>query len=361
MKRLITISILALFLFSSVQAQIKKVAVLEPLGNFSMIQKAILRAKLAETLTNSGTFEAFARNYSEYDLECITQIIDENKTLLVECSLVEQESGNVVTTVTQHLTSHPITEFEKDCVHLALKLVWWSSVGTTSQISHIENPHNGNLYCPDGIELVYVEGIDSGNMIINSFFIGKFEVTQAQWKAIMGNNYSHFEGDNLPVENVSWYDIQAFLVKLNAVTDRNYRLPTEEEWEFAARGGTVGEGYMYSGNDNINSVAWYFDNSGNNTVKRKYENGKRMKYTEYIGRRTHPVGTKKPNELGIFDMTGNVWEWCKDWYDDSQMYRAARGGGWDNNDHFCRLSMRTPIFPNNRDSRLGFRVVLSVK
>ena len=361
MKKTITIVLVALFLFSTLQAQPKKVAILEPSGNFSIIQKAILQAKLAEVLTNSGGYDAFNNSDTDRELICITELADANNQLLVVCKLVEQISGKVLTSTEHRIANKPITEFEKGCIQLAFKLAWWSTAGATAQISDIDSLQNGIHYCPDGIDLVYVECLDTSISKTNGFFIGMFEVTQAQWKAIMGNNYSHFISDNLPVENASWWDAQGFLARLNVVTGNNYRLPTETEWEFAARGGTLGKGNIYSGSANINNVAWYYDNSGNRIMKRKFDNEKKIRYSEDRDRSTHPVGTKEPNELGIFDMTGNVWEWCEDWYDSSQRDKAVRGGGWDNNAHTCIISTRTHIPPSNRDSRVGFRVVLSGK
>ncbi|WP_282776075.1 formylglycine-generating enzyme family protein, partial [Phaeodactylibacter xiamenensis] len=130
---------------------------------------------------------------------------------------------------------------------------------------------------------------------LSSFSIGKYEVTQAQWEAVMGSNPSGFSScGSCPVENVSWNDVQDFIVKLNRMTGGNYRLPTEAEWEYAARGGNRSRGHKYSGSDNLGSVGWYRDNSD---------------------KKTHPVGKKTPNELGLYDMSGNVWEWCSDWYD----------------------------------------------
>ena len=125
----------------------------------------------------------------------------------------------------------------------------------------------------------------------NDYYIGRYEVTQALWQAVMGSNPSKFKGDDLPVETVNWGDCQDFISKLNAMTDKRFRLPTEAEWEYAARGGKKSRGYKYSGSKTLGDVAWYEGNSGS---------------------KTHAVGTKQPNELGIYDMTGNVYEWCQD-------------------------------------------------
>ena len=186
---------------------------------------------------------------------------------------------------------------------------------------------------------------------LSSFYIGKYEVTQALWKAVMGSNPSSYKGDNLPVENVSWNDCQTFLRKLNAMTGKNFRLPTEAEWEYAARGGNLSRGYQYSGSKKIDDVAWYRNNSGS---------------------KTHNVGTKAPNELGIYDMSGNVWEWCQDWYGDYHGYsqtnptgpscganRVYRGGSWGSGAWLCRVAFRDNYTPGSRGNGLGLRLALS--
>ena len=188
--------------------------------------------------------------------------------------------------------------------------------------------------------------------LTNDYYMGKYEVTQALWQAVMGSNPSNFKGDNLPVEEVSWNDCQEFISKLNSLTGRKFRLPTEAEWEYAARGGKKSRSYQYSGSSNISDVAWYDGNSVN---------------------KTHPVGTKQANELGIYDMTGNVWEWCSDWYSsyssssqtnptgsDSGSARVSRGGGWFNDASYCRLSVRFYYTPDFRLDILGLRLALSV-
>ena len=186
---------------------------------------------------------------------------------------------------------------------------------------------------------------------VSSFYICKYEVTQALWKAVMGSNPSNWKGDNLPVETVSWNDCQDFIRKLNALTGKNFRLPTEAEWEFAARGGNKSRGYKYAGSNNIGDVAWFYGNSGN---------------------KTHVVGTKSPNELGIYDLSGNVWEWCQDWYGNyssasqtnptgasSGSDRVLRGGSWSRVAGDCRSSIRRYDAPGNNYISNGLRLVLS--
>ena len=186
---------------------------------------------------------------------------------------------------------------------------------------------------------------------LSSYYIGETEVTQALWMAVMGSNPSYFEGDDLPVVYVSWYDCQTFINRLNSLTGKNFRLPTEAEWEFAARGGNQSRHTPYSGSRRIDDVAWYRDNSGD---------------------LTHPVKTKQPNELGIYDMTGNVYEWCQDWLGSyssnaqtnptgasSGSDRVLRGGGWGRSPRGCRSSNRSGETPEFSNDNLGLRLVLS--
>ena len=191
--------------------------------------------------------------------------------------------------------------------------------------------------------------------ISKSFYMGKFEVTQGQWKKVMGNNPSNFTncGEDCPVENVSWNDIQEYIGKLckrEKQSPCKYRLPTEAEWEYSARAGSKTKYYW---GDTINDAyLWYDGNSGNTT---------------------HPVGKKKPNSWGLYDMSGNVWEWAGDWYDDSYYknspsadpkggnsggIRVLRGGSWYSNAGFGRLSFRYYYYPDFRDYSDGFRLVL---
>jgi hypothetical protein len=199
-----------------------------------------------------------------------------------------------------------------------------------------------------GGDYILVHGGKTGD-----FYIGKTEVTQAQWKAVMGNNPNKFKGDNLPVEQVSWYDAVEYCNKLSEMEGlskcysgsgdntscnfkaNGYRLPTEAEWEYAAKGGNQSRGYTYSGSNNVDEVAWY------------------TKTTNDKG--TKPVATKKPNELGIYDMSGNVWEWCWDWYTEGQS-RVVRGGSWYDLGSYCEVANRYGSNPDGRHFGSGFRV-----
>ena len=218
-------------------------------------------------------------------------------------------------------------------------------------------------------EMVYVEGgtFDMGatteqgsdaesdekpvhSVTLDGYYIGKCEVTQELWEAVMGSNPSHFKGAQNPVENVSWNDCQEFISMLNSLTGRTFRLPTEAEWEYAARGGNQSRHYKYSGSNNIFDVAWHDGDSGD---------------------KTHAVGTKTANELGIYDMSGNVIEWCSDWYGDyrrraqtnpqgpsSGSARVLRGGSWGGDARSCRVSFRNYGGPGGSFHAIGLRLVL---
>ena len=231
-----------------------------------------------------------------------------------------------------------------------------------------------------GIEMVFVEGgtyqmgSNDGDgdekpvhsVTVSSFYIGKYEVTQKQWKDVMGKNPSNWKGDNLPVENVSWYDVVEFCNKLSEregltpcytgsgdnircnFKANGYRLPTEAEWEYAARGGKKSKGYKYSGSNTLGDVGWFKDNSG---------------------KKTHDVGGKRANELGIYDMSGNVWEWCWDQYGSyssgeqtnptgpaTGSSRVIRGGYWYNSAYYCEVAFRSYSAPSVSNYYIGFRL-----
>ena len=203
---------------------------------------------------------------------------------------------------------------------------------------------------------------------ISDFEIGKYPVTQKLWSDIMGSNPSYFKGDYLPVEQVSWDDCQEFFKKLNQKTGKRYRLPTEAEWEFAARGGAFSKGFQYAGSNDLDEFGWYWENSGDKNLSGQWK-------SELITKnncRTHPVGRKKANELGLFDMSGNVWEWCANWYDKypssaqtnpvgptSGSDRVLRGGSWYNDAQDCRVAYRSFNSPKDRFNGISFRLASS--
>lgn len=258
--------------------------------------------------------------------------VEENKVVNINTTLTQSGSSskNVVL---------PITEF---CDMVKVRGGYFKMGGTIEQAG-----------------LVDADEFPVHEIKLDDFYIGKFEITQAQWESIMGSNPSNFKlgkDENLPVNQVSYDDIQKFLEKLRAKTGLNYRLPTEAEWEYAARGGSASKGTVYSGSNAIDSVAWNTINSGGGP---------------------HLGGTKAPNELGIYDMSGNVWEWCSDWYGakyyelsadiknpqgpSSGTYRIIRGGG--PNDRYpeksCRVSNRSNELPSKNGDTLGFRLAVS--
>lgn len=191
-----------------------------------------------------------------------------------------------------------------------------------------QNQERPSIFDELAADMVYVE-TDSGG-----FYLCKYEVSQRLWVAVMGENPSQMQGDDLPVEQVDWNDCQAFIAKLNALTGKRYRLPTETEWEYACKGGRHSKGYQYSGSNDIDAVAWYDGNSKE---------------------RSHPIGQKQPNELGLYDMSGNVWEWCQDMHESTGM---CRGGSWIHNARNC-----DPTLPNEtprafKINSLGLRLAL---
>lgn len=249
-------------------------------------------------------------------------------------------------------------------------------------------------------DMVYVKGgtfksngsnYTETSMTLSDFYIGKYEVTQAEWANVMGSNPSAFKGDQLPVEMVSWYDAVEYCNKRsiqeglkpfynidkdhkdpNNINENDqikwtvtvnqkangYRLPTEAEWEYAASGGLEGKGFKYSGSNKAEDVAWYWRNAGD-----KYLSGDwNWPVIESNHNRTKPVGTRKSNELGLYDMSGNVREWCWDWYGDGTVrqggsFRVVKGGGWIGDISNTEVTFRGKFDPNGYGPDQGFRVV----
>jgi formylglycine-generating enzyme required for sulfatase activity len=204
--------------------------------------------------------------------------------------------------------------------------------------------------------------VPTHTVVVDDFYIGKYEVTQAEWRKVMGDDLLEFNNkgcDQCPVDNVSWNDVQEFLRKLNTQTGIKYRLPTEAEWEYAARGGNLKRDYLFSGSNDLDDVAWY--NSNYLTM-----------VTHGNAKTTHPVGSKEANELGLYDMSGNVSEWCKDWYGNypsveqsnpsgpiSGINRTIRGGSWTDAPEVCRVTRRYGLTPQYRVNFVGFRLARS--
>ena len=269
-----------------------------------------------------------------------TVTISEGQTVSISGSLTSSTSSstaNALSSSGSSLSGNALTIPVKNGINIEMVKVEAGSfdMGATSEM---ENPNEDEK----PVHRV---------TLTNNYYVGKYEVTQALWQAVMGSNPSSFKGYDLPVETVSWDDCQDFISKLNAMTGKRFRLPTEAEWEYAARGGKKSRGYQYSGSNTLDDVAWYYGNSGN---------------------KTHVVGTKHPNELGIYDMTGNVIEWCQDWYGSyssspqtnpigavSGSFRVYRGGGWYYSAGCCRSSSRDYRSPGGRGNYLGLRLILS--
>jgi formylglycine-generating enzyme required for sulfatase activity len=182
--------------------------------------------------------------------------------------------------------------------------------------------------------------------------MSKFDVTQKEWHAIMGTTPAPKNCPECPIINVTWHDAKEFIEKLNQLSGINYRLPTEAEWEYAAKGGNKAHGYKFSGGDSAMMVAWY---------------------DSTISKEEHPVGEKKPNELGLYDMSGNVWQWCSDWFDEKYYskspsnnpsgpsagtpFKVVRGGSWWGPVKDCRVANRDKFEPDKKDDDVGFRLV----
>ncbi len=294
------------------------------------------------------------------------------KTYYLSLSLIDVKTGNI------ERVSEDICKCEVDQLIEASKRVTKRLMGEKLPEDHPEMMSSassmpaktGGEASAENMEFVLVKGgcykmgdsfgdgyIDERpvhEVCVNDFYIGRYDVTQGQWKEIMGNNPSEFDlcGDNCPVENISWNDAQAFIEKLKQRIGKNFRLPTEAEWEYAAKSGGKNEKWAGVSNESeLGKYAWYDADSGGNT---------------------HPVGQKKFNGLGLYDMSGNVWEWCQDFYDenyyknspknnptgpDSGTNRVLRGGSWFNGAGYTRTEKRLSIIPDYRDGNDGFRLV----
>ena len=296
---------------------------------------------LAWTITSNQSWCAVQPGYGEGNCE-ITVSVSENATGAPRNATLTVTADNLSRQVTVEQSFPIISEVEPEMVFVQGGDF---IMGCTSELGSD----------------CYNDEIPAHQVSVSDFYISKYEVTQTQWRMIMGTNPFSFTGDSLPVDNVSWNDVQVFISRLNALTGTQYRLPTEAEWEYAACGGGSSMGYKYSGSNNVDSVAWYWNNIPSQTMGNE-------------GYGTQPVGLKSPNELGIYDMSGNVFEWCSDWYDEytgstqtdptgplTGVYRVVRGGSWNSGERGVSISFRGFITPELYHNYLGFRLVCSSK
>lgn len=307
----------------------------------------------------------------------------------VEYDLSEQIETTVSVAVDNSYVFRPVYELSGNFGAHAVaghNIVYWDALTEWGEFDHdimvkISLRPLSQVIQANGISftMVYVQGgtfvmgatLEQGNdavenershvVKLSSYYISQTEVTQELWNAVMGENRSFFLGTGQPVNLVSYQDITTFISRLNLITGLNFNLPTEAEWEFAARGGKKSQGYKYAGGNNLRAVAW-FGQKENET----YDNGNSEGHS-------HMVATKQPNELGLYDMSGNLWEWCRDYYGDyptteqtdptgpkEGKYRVVRGGSFYSRAAYCRVSTRSANTPESRLTHTGFRLSLPV-
>lgn len=409
-KILIIAAMLLLKLAVMAQQDDKRVAILETVDKYDKVDYGVrfqLRAFVTAAVNHTPGYEGYDRvdmtminkehdfqrtgMVSDTDIKKIGQmtgassiVVAEaaaygNDRIIIAAKIINIESGRIENSTRPKVSSMDDNGMEQACNDVVNELLGRSSTpsgqrqGSSSQYS--QQSHEaatvtirvGNV----SFDMVKIEagsfvmgctseqGSDCNSVdrpyhrvtITQDYYIGKFEVTQELYEAVMGVNPSTWKSFDRPVEKVSWEDAQEFCAELSRMTGRKFSLPTEAEWEYAARGGRKASGSKYSGSSSVNNVAWYGDNSGG---------------------QTHPVGRLRPNELGIYDMSGNVYEWCQDWSGsysstsqtdpigpESGSYRVLRGGSWCLSASFCRVAARNDGTPGFRgDNTYGFRVVL---
>lgn len=417
MKRIIVIFISLLFaVFAFAQTPVKKVAILETVDKMGDVSYGVLfqvRSSLTHAISSSPGYEGYDRvdmasimgehNFqrtgmvSDSQIKQLGQMTGAAYVLIAEAAnygaqhiiiaakILDVEKGGVIASTPPSIADKDPMKMAEACKKICASLVGGSAGHTYTYSSHPASTQSSNAsygspapnrqnqtITVNGVSftMVYVEGgsfmmgctseqsgcesdeSPSHRVMLNSFYMGETEVTQELWRAVMGDNPSQFKGDKLPVEMVSWDDCELFVKFLNRMTGKHFRLPTEAEWEYAARGGRKSESNMYAGANSLSYVGWYDGNAGGST---------------------HVVKGKLPNELGLYDMSGNVWEWCQDWYSSSYYassptdnpknlssgsYRVLRGGSWGNDATYCRVASRDDDTPGSRYSGSGFRLVL---
>ena len=295
-------------------------------------------------------------------IDGVTKLYEENPRTIIE-SLKPEKNHEIVQSPIKHQDNQtPLANKQEEPVSQPVLQTGSFVVNRSNKETFTVNGISFNMIRVEGgtfqMGATSEQGSDAAKdeepthqVTLSSYYIGETEVTQELWEAVMGSNPSYYKGAKHPVEQVTWNDCQDFIRKLNAKTGRQFRLPTEAEWEYAARGGKKSQGYKYSGSNTIDDVAWNIETTNDNG--------------------THDVKTKQANELGLYDMSGNVYEWCQDWYGDyssssqsdpkgpsSGSDRVYRGGGWYDYAGGCRVSSRSFNSPGFANFSLGLRLAL---
>ncbi len=327
------------------------------------------------------TDKAKLATLSDVDYICVSRVAKDGDNYYILSKLINKSNGEV-SSPTDVYVQGGLGKLNESCKDLAERMTSKMSGRKISGVSSSPSPSQSYTETAWNInmKMVWVEGgdflmgctseqgsscnTDEQNVrrvTVDGYYIAMVEVTQSQWEKVMGTTIyqqkSKTGGSNVygtgpdyPMYYVSWEEAMDFCRQLSQKTGRKYTLPTEAQWEYAARGGKNPDGTKYAGRSSVDAVAWYDGNSGSST---------------------HPVATKQPNALGLYDMSGNVWEWCRDWYSagyagydtnnpqgpESGSYRVYRGGSWNGDASGCRVSFRTDCTPSYRDNFLGFRVV----
>ena len=423
MKKLLILLLSALSLSVYAQTDVKKVAILETVDKMGNVPYGVLlqvRSSLTYAISSNAGYEGYDRvdmaaitgeqNFQRTGMVSDEQIkrlgemtgaayvliaeaaIYDDQNIIIAAKILDVETGGVMSSTPPAVAPKDPTKMAEACIRCSQTLVGgkmptrttitttYSQTGYASQPDPAANQDFTETAWGINMKMIWVEGGDflmgctseqGGDcgsdeqnvrrVTVDGFYIGMLEVTQSQWEKVVGTSIyqqkskaggssTYGVGPDYPMYYVSWDEAMEFCRLLSNKTGRTYTLPTEAQWEYAARGGNRNEGAKYAGSNMIDAVAWYTDNSGSST---------------------HIVGSKRANALGIYDMSGNVWEWCKDWYASSYVsydtnnpvgpssgsYRVIRGGSWNSNASGCRVANRGYYSPGNRYYNLGFRVV----
>ena len=423
MKRLLTIFLSLCCLSVIAQTEVKKVAILETVDKMGNVPYGVLlqvRSSLTYAISSNAGYEGYDRvdmaaitgeqNFQRTGMVSDEQIkrlgemtgaayvliaeaaLYDDQNIIIAAKILDVETGGVMSSTPPAVAPKDPMKMAEACIKCSQTLVGgkmptrttttttYYQTGYASQPAPAANQDFTETAWGVNMKMIWVEGGDflmgctseQGNcdsdeqnvrrVTVDGFYIGMLEVTQSQWEKVVGTSIyqqkskangsnTYGVGPDYPMYYVSWDEAMEFCRLLSNKTGRTYTLPTEAQWEYAARGGNKNESAKYAGSNMIDAVAWYTDNSGSST---------------------HIVGSKRANALGIYDMSGNVWEWCKDWYASSYVsydtnnpvgpssgsYRVIRGGGWNYGASYCRVAIRGSCSPGSRGNGLGFRVVL---